>query len=235
MARKLWLTFHTSPPCQKSDESPKGILGLRILLVDDSPIFIEGLRNLLMARGLTVVGIAYDGLQAQELARQLHPEVIVMDVMMPRCNGLEATRAIKAEFPEIKIVMLTVSEDDGHLFEAIQNGASGFLLKSMDANEFCTLLARLTRGEAPLMPGAASRLMAEFSRAGPTRSSDKPLSERQWQILDLVSRGMTYKETGQTLHLSEKAVKYHMSQILQRLHLTNRTEAIAYARRMQEK
>ena len=217
----------------------EGILGLRLLLVDDSPIFLEGLRNLLMARGLTVIGTAHDGLEAQEKARELRPDVIVMDVTMPRCTGLEATRIIKAEFPDIKIVMLTVSEEDDHLFEAIQNGASGFLLKGMDANEFCTLLARLTHGEAPLTPGAASRLMSEFSRAKngkpSTRTADESITERQWQILDLVARGLTYKETGLALHLSEKTVKYHMGQILERLHLKNRTQAIAYARRMQER
>ena len=229
-------------PMGTSDRSKseiEGILGLRLLLVDDSPIFMEGLRNLLMARGLTVIGTAHDGLEAQEKARELRPDVIVMDVMMPRCNGLEATRLIKAEFPDIKIVMLTVSEEDDHLFEAIQNGASGFLLKGMDANEFCTLLARLTHGEAPLTPGAASRLMSEFSRAkngtSSTRTTDESITEHQWQILDLVARGLTYKETGLALHLSEKTVKYHMAQILERLHLKNRIQAITYARRMQER
>jgi two-component system NarL family response regulator len=186
----------------RSRNEVEGILGLRLLLVDDSPIFLEGLRNLLMARGLTVIGTAHDGLEAQEKARELRPDVIVMDVMMPRCNGLEATRLIKAEFPEIKIVMLTVSEEDNHLFDAIQNGASGFLLKGMDANEFCTLLARLTHGESPMTPGAASRLMSEFSQSRsrpPTRAEDEVITERQWQILDMVARGLTYRETGLAL------------------------------------
>jgi signal transduction histidine kinase/DNA-binding NarL/FixJ family response regulator len=226
---------HFAEQAGGSGEGVQSILGMRILLVDDSPMFIEGLRNLLVARGLTVIGMARDGLEAQEMARALQPDVIVMDVMMPRCNGLEATRLIKAEFPQIKIVMLTVSEKDSHLFEAIQNGASGFLLKGMDANEFCTLLARLARGDAPLTPGAASRLMAEFARGQYTRSGDESLSERQWQILDLVARGLTYKEISLALHISEQLVKYHMNQIMKRLHLANRAEAIAYARRMQEK
>lgn len=211
------------------------LLDMRILLVDDSPIFLEGLRNLLRARGLNVIGMAHDGLEAQEMARDLRPDVIVMDVMMPRCNGLEATKAIKAEFPATRIVMLTVSEEDSHLFEAIQNGASGFLLKGMDANQFCTLLGRLTHGETPLMPGAASRLVSEFSHIpSNARSTDRELSQRQWQILDLVSSGLTYKEVGQTLHLSEKTVKYHMAQILERLNLDNRLQAIAYARRLRD-
>lgn len=229
-----YIPFFAAAHAETSDDRMERLLGLRILLVDDSPIFLEGLRNLLMARGLTVIGMAHDGLEAQEMARELLPDVIVMDVMMPRCNGLEATKAIKAEFPEMQIVMLTVSEEDSHLFEAIQNGASGFLLKGMDANQFCTLLARSTRGEAPLTPGAAARLMSEFSRTQPppARETDKELSERQWQILDLVSHGLTYKEVGQSLHISEKTVKYHMSQILERLNLTNRIQAIAYARRM---
>ncbi len=122
------------------------IKGLRLLLVDDHPLFLDGLRNLLRARGLTVVGVAHDGLEAQEKARLLHPDVVVMDLNMPRCDGLTATRAIKAELPEIKIVILTVAEDDDHLFEAIKSGASGYLLKSLDANKFCSLLTGLLRG-----------------------------------------------------------------------------------------
>ena len=213
--------------------------GLRILLVDDSPIFLDGLRNLLVARGLTVVGLAHDGLEAQEKARLLHPDVIVMDVEMPNCNGLEATRAIKAELPEIKIVMLTVSEEDEYLFEAIKSGASGYLLKNLDANAFIELLAGLGRGEAPLTPSLAARLLAEYAHpvapGGPARTSDDELTARQQQILDLVAHGLAYKEIGATLNLSEATIKYHMGQILERLHLENRAQAVAYAKRVGSK
>jgi DNA-binding NarL/FixJ family response regulator/signal transduction histidine kinase len=233
-----FIPYFPAGTSRHSQTDLESIQGLRILLVDDSPIFLEGLRNLLMARGLIVVGMARDGLEAQDLARQLRPDVLVMDVAMPRCDGLEATRRIKIEFPEIKIVMLTVSEDDDHLYKAIQNGASGFLLKGMDANEFCTLLARLARGEAPLTPGVASRLISEFSRANPearsARATGGTITERQWQILDLVACGLTYKEIAAALNITEKTVKYHMAQILERLHLKNRAQAIAYAHRLQD-
>lgn len=219
------------------------IRGLRLLLVDDHPLFLDGLRNLLIARGLAVIGVARDGLEAQEQARALRPDVIVMDIQMPRCDGLEATRAIKAEQPNVKIVMLTVSEDEEHLFEAIRSGASGYLLKSLDANEFCQLLVSLMRGEVVLPPGMAARLLAEFARlpspapAAEDQPSAKPLTgltARQWDILSRVSQGMTYKEIAADLHLSEPAIKYHMGQILDRLHLQTRYQAILYARRFQD-
>jgi DNA-binding NarL/FixJ family response regulator/two-component sensor histidine kinase len=221
-----------------ADKELKDIHSLRVLLVDDSPIFLDGLRSLLMARGLTVVGTAHDGLEAQEKARLLRPDVVVMDVKMPHCDGLEATRRIKVELPEIRIVMLAASEDDDSLFEAIKAGASGYLLKSLDANEFSHLLAGLARGEAPLTPSLAARLLDEFahpaSPGGPARASDGDLTARQWQILDLVARGRPYKEIASVLKLSEVTVKYHMRQILERLHLENRTQAIAYARRVKK-
>lgn len=195
------------------------IKGLRLLLADDHPLFLDGLRNLLLARGLTVVGTARDGQEALEKARALHPDVVVMDLQMPRCNGLEATRAIKAELPEIKIVILTVSEDEGSLFEAIK---------------FCSLLTGLMRGEAPLSPGLAERVLAEFARAAsppaahPEGGPDEVLTPRQQEILSLVAQGLIYKEIGRRLHFSEKSIKYHMSQILKKLHVENRAQAIAY-------
>ncbi len=226
--------IHRQPPAL--DTSTKSIQGMRILLVDDSAIFIEGLSNLLSSRGLMVIGVARDGLEAQELTRKLRPDIIVMDVMMPRCNGLEATRVIHAEFPEIKILMLTASEKDEHVYAAIKNGASGFLLKGMDANEFCSQLASVARGEMLISAEMAVRMVMEFSPVGNNGESaiqtvDKELTGHQSRILDLVAGGMTYKEVGATLHLSEKTIKYHMAQILERLHLKNRTQAIAFARR----
>ncbi|MEA3396818.1 MAG: response regulator transcription factor, partial [Chloroflexota bacterium] len=154
-------------------------------------------------------------------------------------GGLEATRAIKAELPETKIVMLTVAEDDAHLFEAIESGASGYLLKSLDANQFCTLLAGLLRDAAPLAPGLAARIMAEFSRRDTVRVGLVPaqaeLTPHQEEILGLVAQGLIYKEIAQRLHLSEKTIKYHISQILEKLHVENRAQAIAYYQQLQQK
>jgi DNA-binding NarL/FixJ family response regulator len=137
---------------------------MRVLLVDDHPLFKEGLRNLLAARGIEVVGTARDGYEALDRARQLHPDVILMDIKMPRCDGLTATRLIKTEIPEVAIVMLTTSDDDDSLFEAIKSGASGYLLKSLDADRFFELLSGVAMGEPALSPELAARILGEFAR-----------------------------------------------------------------------
>jgi DNA-binding NarL/FixJ family response regulator len=214
----------------------------RILLADDHGLFLEGLQNLLRAGGYQVVGAAHDGLEALRLARALHPDVILMDVRMPDCDGLTATRLIQAELPEIKIVMLTTSSDDEDLFEAIKSGASGYLLKNLEPNELFDYLAGLGRGEAPLSRELSARLLREFAQQAATlderSASGLPggppgpgLSPRQREILALVAAGKSYKQVGVTLNLSEHTVKYHMSEILERLHLRSRTEVVAYALR----
>ena len=218
------------------------IHGLRILLVDDQPLFLDGMRNLLTARGLTVIGVAHDGLEAFDQVKALRPDVVVMDVEMPNCNGIEATRLIKAEFPEIKVVLLTVSENDEHLLDAVRYGASGYLLKSLDANQIFSLLGGAVRGETQIAPGLASRLLTEFNHAVTTprpaafRAESVPaeLTSRQWEVLRLVARGLTYKEVGSQLNLTERAIKYHMALVLERLQLKNREQGIAYVRQFQE-
>jgi len=210
---------------------------MQILLVDDHPLFVDGLRDLLIRRGIAVVGVARDGLEALQQARALHPDVILMDIQMPNCDGLAATRLIKAELPAIKIVILTMIEDDEHLFEAIKSGACGYLLKTLDTDEFLALLHGLAQGESPFAPGIAHKILREFTQ--PLRSSPLPddatrlteLSPRQMQILDLLAQALTYKEIGATLGLTERTIKYHMSEIIQRLHLQNRAEVLAYAKR----
>lgn len=215
---------------------------LRILLVDDHDLFLEGLSNLLRAGGYEVIGGARDGLEALQLARTLHPDVILMDVRMPGCDGLTATRLIQAEMPEIKIVMLTTSAEDEDLFEAIKSGASGYLLKNLQPDELFHYLAGVLRGEAPLSRELSARLLREFARqadaldehaaadlrGGPPAAE---LTPRQREILALVAGGMTYKEVGAALNVSENTVKYHMGEVLQRLHLKNREQVVAYARR----
>src|SRR5512143_1019280 len=137
---------------------------LRVLLVDDHSLFLEGLRNLLVSEGITVVGLAKDGLEALAQARHLHPDVILMDIQMPHCDGVRATRLIKAELPECKVVMLTISEDEQDLFEAVKSGASGYLLKRVDAADFFAYLADLQQGHAPFSPGLAEKILKEFSQ-----------------------------------------------------------------------
>lgn len=221
---------------------------LRVLLVDDHPLFLEGLRNLLVSEGIQVVGLAHDGFEALAQARRLHPNLILMDIQMPRCDGVSATRLIKADMPECKIVMLTMSADDQDLFEAIKSGASGYLLKRLDAADFFAYLAELQTGHPPFSPGLAEKILKEFSMqaarsealVSSASQADAPgeaapeaaLSPRQIQILTLVAQGQTYRQVAETIGLSERTVKYHMAEILEHLHLDNRAQVIAYATRM---
>ena len=224
-----------------SPDHPQDAYSLRILLVDDQPLFLDGMRNLLKTRGLTVIGTAHDGLDAIEQVAALRPDVVLMDVNMPRCDGIETTRRIKAEFPETKVVLLTVSEDEEHLLDAIKYGASSYLLKNLDANQLLATLDGLARGEIQLAPAVAARLLAEFNRAGTAvqLAADGPdaipgeLTMRQWEVLRLVARGLTYKEAGRELHVTEQAIKYHMAQVLDRLQVKNREQAIAYLRQVE--
>ena len=210
---------------------------MKVLLVDDHPLFLDGLKNLLTSRGVQVVGCARDGLEALDKARTLHPEVILMDIHMPHLDGLAAMRLIKAELPEVKIVMLTMSAEDEDLFEAIKSGACGYLLKTQDTDEFFALLQDVARGEVALSPGLAARILSEFGRqAGATPGiEDKEqrgsLSAREIEVLTLVARGLTYKEVGAKLCLAERTIKYHMGEIVARLHLENRAQVVEYARR----
>jgi two-component system NarL family response regulator len=209
---------------------------MRVLLVDDHALFLQSLKMLLTAKKYEVVGTAADGLEALKQARLLTPELILMDIEMPDCDGLAATRLIKAEMPLVKIVMLTVSSSDEHLFEAVKSGASGYLLKSQPAERFLELLAQVEHGGAALPAELAARLLDEFARQAqhvemPVENAPTDLTARQREILTLVSQGLTYPQVGEALHLSEPTVRYHMSQILERLHLENRAQVIAYAAR----
>jgi DNA-binding NarL/FixJ family response regulator len=212
---------------------------MRILLVDDHTLFREAVQNLLTMHGYQVVGTASDGLEALEEARRLHPDLILMDIEMPGCDGLAGTRLIKAEMPGTKIVMLTVAQEDEVLFESLKSGASGYLLKSSRAGQLLVHLDELVQGQAALSPGLADKILEEFVRMGRQLESSSEqveetadLTERQRQVLTLIVRGMTYEEMGKTLCLSERTIRYHVEEIIQRLHLENRSQVIAYAARM---
>lgn len=205
---------------------------MRVLLVDDHALFRAGLASLLRASGADVVGQAGDGHEAIERARELRPDLILMDIMMPRRNGLEATRAIKAELPQTTVVMLTVSDDERDLFEAIKSGAEGYLLKNMQQEEFEEFLRRLGRGEPFVSPGLARKLLQEFARLKAAEgrvSARESLSDREQEVLQLVGRGATNREVASALFISENTVHFHMKNILAKLHLRNRAEVIAWA------
>lgn len=207
---------------------------MRLMLVDDHPLFLEGLKYLLETYGIDVAGIAQNGMEALEQARVLSPDIILMDIKMPECSGIDALKLIKAEMPDIKIVMLTTSDEDEDVFNAIKNGASGYLLKNTNARELVGMLNDLDKGEIPISPDIASQLINEFiSTSRPSHNEQRmQLTERQLEILEMVAKGITYKEVGDTLGLTERTVKYHMGRIIELLHLENRAQVIAYAARI---
>ncbi|MBI2166240.1 MAG: response regulator transcription factor [Chloroflexi bacterium] len=205
---------------------------MKVLLVDDHALFRVGLATLLKAWGLEVVGQAGNGKEAIERARELRPDLIFMDINMPAPSGLEATRAIKAELPDIKVVILTVSDDEQDLFEAIKSGAEGYLLKNLKEDEFADLVSRVARGEPVMSPGLAKKLLQEFARLrqekhGPQEAAG--LTERERDLLEHLARGATNKEIAGALYISENTVNYHMKNILSKLHLRNRAQVVAWA------
>lgn len=206
---------------------------MRVLLADDHPLFRDGLATLLRARGMEVVGEASNGLDAVEKARALKPDLILMDVNMPQMNGLEATRIIKTEKPDTKIVILTVSDDDENLFEAIKSGAQGYLLKSLQSQSFFDLLNGVAQGEAPISRGLATKILGEFARhlqQDEVQAANKEdLTDREKEVLRLVAEGSTNRDIASKLNVTENTVKYHLKNILEKLHLRNRAQAVAYA------
>lgn len=202
---------------------------MRVLLADDHPLFLEGLVSLLQARGIEVVGRASNGAEAVELTRRLKPDVVLMDLGMPGVGGLEATRLISAEMPDVKVVILTVSQADADLFEAVRSGAHGYLVKNTSSSDFFDLLDALDRGEAPLSRGLAARIIRHLARGSASEATR--LTPREQEILRLVAEGKTNREVAADLSISEETVKFHMTNILRKLHLENRAQVVAYAHR----
>lgn len=214
---------------------------LKILLVDDHKLFTDSLKFLLGTYSLEVVGVAENGMDALQKAEELKPNVVLMDVMMPGLSGIQTLKRLKSKMPDVKVVMLTTSEEDENLFQAIKLGASGYLLKSMNGNELVEMLLNIEKGGAPLAPKLATRLLNEFRRGGEPANAvvaqvdaanDDPLTQRQIEVLEAVARGATYKEVGSQLHITERTVKYHMAAIMEILQTENKAQAIAYATKM---
>ena len=209
---------------------------MRVLIADDHALFRDGLRSLLEAHGVTVIAEAGNGHEAVALARQHRPDIVLMDLSMPELGGLAATRLITTELPEVAVVVLTASEEDDDLFEAVKSGAQGYLQKDLEADRFFALLEGVTRGEPALTPNLARKLLSAF--ADPTRGRDtapppaSTLTEREQEVLDLLVQGVTSnRDLAQHLFVSENTVKYHLRNILDKLHVANRAQVIAYAHR----
>ena len=207
---------------------------MRVLIADDHALFRDGLRSLLEAHGVDVVAEAKDGSEAIALARLHRPDIVLMDLMMPVTNGLAATRLISVEMPLVRVVVLTASEDDADLFEAVKSGAQGYLSKNLEARELFAFLDGVMNDEPALSPALARKVLGEFARngAGTVKPPVSVLTDREQDVLVLLTEGVTSnKELADRLFVSENTVKYHLRNILHKLHVNNRAQVIAYALR----
>jgi DNA-binding NarL/FixJ family response regulator len=211
---------------------------IHILLVDDQALFREGLRTLLSVQpGFDVIGEAANGEEALRLAATLHPDVILMDVRMPILDGVAATRRLRAAHPAMRVIVLTTFDDDEYVFEALRAGAAGYLLKDTASEKLFEAVRAAARGESFLQPSVAAKVVAEFSRMAnltPTRPDPlpDPLSEREKEILRLIAQGSSNRQIAEQLVIAEGTVKNHVTSILNKLGVSDRTQAALKAREM---
>jgi len=205
---------------------------IRILITDDHAIVREGLRTLIGTEpGMEVVGEAEDGVEAVQKACNLKPDVILLDMVMPRMNGLEAIHEIKRECPETHILVLTSFSDDEMVFPAIKAGALGYLLKNTTPERLLHAIRDVHQGKPSMSPDIATKLMLELQRPSDLPPTEEPLTEREMDVLRLVAQGLTNQEIAESLVIGVGTVRTHVSNILAKLHLANRTQAALYALR----
>lgn len=208
---------------------------IRVLIADDQALFRRGLFVVLGTEdGVEVVAEAENGQEAVDKARELAPDVVLMDVRMPKVNGIEAAAQIRADLPSTKILMLTVSDEEEDLYEAIKAGANGYLLKEISVDEVAESIRAVMQGQSLISPSMASKLLSEFNalvrRAEDRQQFPAPaLTNREIEVLRLVAKGMSNREIAEELYISENTVKNHVRNILEKLHLHNRMEAVIYA------
>ena len=203
---------------------------IRVLIADDHAVVREGLRGLIASEpGMEVVGEAADGVEAVQRTLLLHPDVILLDMKMPRKSGLEAIVEIKGKEPKARILVLTSFAEDDLVFPAIKSGAVGYLLKDSSPSELLQAIRQVSQGESSLHPTIARKLIQELNRPSELPPADEPLTEREVDVLRLVARGLTNQEIGKMLFIGERTVRNHVSSILDKLHLANRTQAALYA------
>lgn len=214
-----------------------GLQEIKLVLADDHAVVRSGTRELLEQQpDLKIVGEASNGEEAIQLAQKLQPDVMVMDVRMPKMSGVEATRRIKAEHPNVRILVLTAHDDDEYVFALLQAGANGYLLKTAEIDELVRAIRTVAAGQSALAPEVAGKVMAQFSsgKGSPDVLSDTQaqfdgLTARELSILELVAKGMSNKQIGKQLFISDRTVQAHLSNIFSKLGVNSRTEAVMYA------
>jgi NarL family two-component system response regulator LiaR len=205
---------------------------IRILIVDDHDIVREGQRALIESEpGMELVGEAKDGIEAVELADRLQPDVILMDLHMPKKDGIEATSEIKGKNPESRILVLTSFNDDEKVYSAIKAGAMGYLLKDSSPQKILKSIRKVYQGETSIGPRIAQKLMREIQRTSDSPRTEEPLTIREMEVIKLIAEGLSNQEIAERLVISERTVRTHVTNILGKLHLANRTQAALYALR----
>ena len=206
---------------------------IRVAIVDDQRLFTRGLSGLVgMLPGVEVVGVAYDGEEAVALCRREEPDVVLMDISMPRMDGISATREIKDLLPQTAVVILTGHEEDEHVFEGIKAGAQGYLLKDSEPEDLSRAILTVYAGNTIIAPDLAQKMLNTFEvggREGKANLAPPPLTERELEVIRALARGMSDRQIARSLDISEKTVRNHTSNIYRKLHIFDRTQAVIYA------
>jgi DNA-binding NarL/FixJ family response regulator len=220
------------------DERGAGFLSIddeeiiRVAVVDDQRLFTRGLSGLVdMLEGVEVVGVAYDGEEAVELCRKEEPDVVLMDISMPKMDGISATREIRDLLPRTAVIILTAHEEDEHVFEGIKAGAQGYLLKDSEPEDLSRAIHTVHAGNTIIAPDLAQKMLNTFEsgRSGTSHLAPPPLTERELEVIRALAQGMSDRQIAQSLGISEKTVRNHTSNIYRKLHIFDRTQAVIYA------